>query len=229
MIEKFFVTISDKIFYTFIAENRYKMFIHGLLVSLQLTAMATVIGIFLGLFVAIFRIKRIPILSNIADAYVSVIRGTPVNVQLIITYFIIFKTASTDMAIYIASLAFGFNSGAYVSEIIRSGIQSVDKGQMEAARSLGLSYGKAMRLVIIPQAVKNILPALGNEFIILIKETSIAGYVGLRDLAKAGQNVGSATYDYFTPLLAVAYIYFIVTLLFSKLLTKFERRLKESD
>ena len=188
--------------------------------------MATVIGIFLS-FVAIFRIKRIPVLQHcrrIRKCYKSM----PVNVQLIITYFIIFRTAPTSLAIY-CKFCLGFNSGAYVSEIIRSGIQSVDKGQMEAARSLGLSYGKSMRLVIIPQAVKNILPALGNEFIVLLKETSIAGYVGLRDLARAGQNIGNTTYDFFTPLLAVAYIYFIVTLLFSRLLQIFERRLRASD
>lgn len=224
----FFIELSNKIFTNLISENRYKAILNGLAASLQLTAYAAILGIVLGLFVAIFRIRRIPVFTNIFESYVSVIRGTPANIQLIVIYFVILASSKWD-PILIASIAFGINSGAYVSEIIRGGILSVDKGQMEASRSLGLSYGKSMQLVIIPQAIKNILPALGNEFIILLKETSIAGYIGVSDLARAGMSIRSATYDSSTSLIIIAYIYFILTVMLSKLLKYFEGRMRASD
>lgn len=204
------------------------MLIDGLKTSLILTLIAALIGVALGLILGVFRIRRIPVLSSLAEGLVSIIRGTPANVQLIVIYFVVFASASIDRVL-IASIAFGINSSAYVSEIVRGGILSVDKGQMEASRSLGLSYGKSMRLVIIPQAIKNILPALGNEFIVLLKETSIAGYIGMNDLARAGLNIRAITYDSYTSLFMVAYIYFILTLMLSRLLSIMERWLRSSD
>lgn len=224
----FLINLSDMIYTNFISEDRYMMLVDGLVVSLKLTAIAAIIGVALGLIIGIFRIRKIPIISSLAESYVSIIRGTPANVQLIVIYFVVFASSSLNRII-IASIAFGLNSSAYVSEIVRGGILSIDKGQMEASRSLGLSYGKSMRLVVVPQAIKNILPALGNEFIVLLKETSIAGYIGMNDLARAGLNIRAVTYDSFTSLFMVAYIYFILTLTLSRLLAILERRMRASD
>ena len=156
------------------------------------------------------------------------IRGTPVVVQLLIIYFVIFSDLDVSKVL-VAILAFGINSGAYVAEIIRSGIMSIDRGQMEAGRSLGLSYTKVMVFVILPQAFKNVLPALGNEFIVLLKETSVAGYIALQDLTKGGEIIRSQTYDAFMPLIAVAVIYLVVVILFTKLLGGLEKRLKKNE
>lgn len=164
--------------------------------------------------------------SSVAAFYVDVIRGTPSVLQLMIVYFAVFHSRLGYIA---AVVSFGINSGAYVSEVIRGGIQAIDKGQSEAGRSLGLSYNDTMRFVVIPQAVKNILPAMGNEFIQLIKETSILGYVGIVDLTKAASYVSSRTYQMFIPLLAAGIVYYLIVKVLSILLGKFERRLKESD
>jgi len=223
-----FQVFSNKIFYNFIKEDRFIFLVRGWIVSIEVTFFAAVLGVVIGLFLAIAKLSGKGIIKTIADWYIEVIRGTPTVVQLTITYFVIF--ASVDMPkVMVASIAFGINSGAYVAEIIRAGIQAVDKGQMEAARSLGLSYPQAMRYVIIPQAIKNILPAIGNEFIVLLKETSVSGYIALDDLTRGGTTIRSLTYDAMTPLLTVAYIYFLMTAFLSALLSKFEGRLRQSD
>ena len=166
-------------------------------------------------------------LNKIVTWYVNIIRGTPVLLQLMIIYYVIFK--SVDISIIIVGvIAFGLNSGAYVSEIIRSGINSIDKGQMEAGLSLGLSYNKTMFYIIMPQAIKNIMPALGNEFITLIKETSTGAYIGIMELTKASDIIASRTYDYFFPLLIIAIIYLLLTLGLTKLVNVLERRLNNA-
>ncbi|MGI6706565.1 MAG: amino acid ABC transporter permease [Clostridia bacterium] len=228
LLNGIFRLFSNKLFYNFIKEDRFIFLVRGWIVSIEVTFFAAVLGVIIGLFIAIAKLSGKGIIKAIADWYIEVIRGTPTVVQLTITYFVIF--ASVDIPkIVVASIAFGINSGAYVAEIIRAGIQAVDKGQMEAARSVGLSYPQAMRYVIIPQAIKNILPAIGNEFIVLLKETSVSGYIALDDLTRGGTTIRSLTYDAMTPLLTVAYIYFLMTASLSALLSKFERRLRQSD
>ena len=216
--------IADSVYKSIVADNRYVFYLTGLGNTLLISLMAVVIGITLGVLIAV--------VVNAAKAnprlYVTVIRGTPVVLQLMIIYYIIFRSVQIPQ-IVVGGLAFGLNSAAYISEIIRSGIESIDRGQMEAARSLGLSRGKAMRLIILPQAVKNILPALGNEFVTLVKETSVAGYIGLRDLTKASDIVASRTYDYFVPLILAACVYLVIVLGLTKLVRMFERRLAQSD
>lgn len=165
--------------------------------------------------------------NKIATLYVNIIRGTPVLLQLMIIYYVIFKSVNINIII-VGILAFGLNSAAYVSEIIRSGLISIDKGQMEAGLSLGLSYGKTMRYIILPQAIKNVLPALGNEFITLLKETSAGAYIGILELTKASDIIASRTYDYFFPLVITALIYLIMTLGLSKLVNTMERRLSNA-
>ena len=173
--------------------------------------------------------KKLKILAKLSKFYVTIIRGTPVLLQLMIMYYVIFRNARNINLIFVGSLTFGINSGAYVSEIIRAGLESIDKGQMEAGRSLGLNYLKTMKLIILPQAIKNILPAIGNEFVTLIKETSVAGYIGIRDLTKASDIIASRTYDYFFPLIIAATIYLILVLGMSKILKIFERKLAKND
>ena len=167
------------------------------------------------------------ILNAICNVYITIISGTPVVIQLMIMYFIVF--ASSRNGIFAAFLSFGLNSGAYVAEIVRSGIMSIDKGQFEASRSLGFNYTKTMTIVILPQAFKNILPALGNEFIVLVKETSVAGYVALQDLTYVGNFIRSRTYEAFFPLITIALIYLIIVLILQFFLKKLERRLRNSD
>lgn len=226
-------TIWDRIYTNLISHDRYQYVINGFGGTLVITVFACLLGVCIGLAIAV--VKVIPKKSGLsrgaeflADCYLTVIRGTPAVVQLMIIYFVIF--ASVDIPkIIVAIVAFGINSGAYVAEIIRSGILAVDRGQMEAGRSLGLNYGMTMRHIILPQALKNILPALGNELITLLKETSVAGFIGYADLAKAGDIIRSQTYDAFTPLLLVAAIYLSVVMLMTWGLRKFERRLRRSD
>ena len=167
------------------------------------------------------------VLDKVCRVYLTVIRGTPVVVQLMIIYFVIF--ASSNNGTLIAALAFGLNSGAYVAEIVRGGIMSIDNGQFEAGRSLGFNYVQTMRFIVIPQAMKNVLPSLANEFIALLKETSVAGYVAEKDLTKAGDIIRSRTYSPFMPLIAVALIYLVLVMFFSWLVGKLERRLRNSD
>ena len=217
--------------FIFLQDNRWKFYINGLGITLIVSLLSVIVGILIGLVVALVRLGaakkgRRTILSTIADIYVDVIRGTPSVLQLMIIYFAVFHSRLGYVA---AVVSFGINSGAYVSEVIRGGILSVDKGQSEAGRSLGLGYKDTMRFIIIPQAVKTILPAMGNEFIQLIKETSILGYVGIMDLTKAASYVSSRTYQMFIPLIAAGIMYYLIVKCLSLLLKRFERRLRESD
>jgi amino ABC transporter, permease protein, 3-TM region, his/glu/gln/arg/opine family len=216
----------------FITDDRWMSLLWGLFVTLKITFYAVILGFVLGFSVAIVRnvyenTKKLKILNFICNVYLTVIRGTPVVVQLLIIYFVIFSSIRIDKSIA-AILAFGINSGAYQAEIFRSGINSIPKGQMEAGRSLGFSYAQTMVNIIMPQAIKNVLPTLGNEFIVLMKETSVAGYIALEDLTKAGDVIRSRTYSAMMPFLAVALLYLIMVMFFTYLLKLFERRLARS-
>ncbi|MBR5916633.1 MAG: amino acid ABC transporter permease [Lachnospiraceae bacterium] len=223
----------EDIYLNFIKDNRWKYIVNGLGVTLRVTLFAVLIGIAIGFVIAIIRSTyektgKLKILNFLANIYLTVIRGTPVVVQLLIIYFVIFASFRVDK-IFVAIVAFGINSGAYVAEIIRSGIMSIDPGQMEAGRSLGFNYIQTMWHIIIPQAFKNVLPALGNEFIVLLKETSVAGYIALEDLTKGADIIRSQTYSPFIPLLSVAVIYLSIVMLLTFLLKKLERRLRSSE
>ncbi|MGC4018340.1 MAG: amino acid ABC transporter permease [Muricomes sp.] len=225
--------LQDKFYTNFIEENRWEYILDGLGVTLQVTFFAVIIGILIGFLIAIVRSThdktgKMKILNGICKVYLTVIRGTPVVVQLLIIYFVIFGSADINKVI-VAIMAFGFNSGAYVAEIFRSGIMSIDSGQFEAGRSLGFNYVQTMIYIIMPQAFKNVLPALGNEFIVLLKETSVSGYIALQDLTKGGDIIRSRTYDAFMPLIAVALIYLIMVMIFTQLVSMLERRLRNSD
>ena len=226
-------SLQDRLYLNFIKYDRWMYIVDGLKVTLLVTFFAVLIGIVIGFLVATVRSTydktgKLKILNILCQIYLTVIRGTPVVVQLLIIYFVIFGNVNIDK-IPVAIMAFGFNSGAYVAEIFRSGIMSIDGGQFEAGRSLGFNYVQTMRYIIMPQAFKNVLPALGNEFIVLLKETSVAGYIALQDLTKAGDIIRSRTYDAFMPLIAVALIYLAMVLIFTKLVNMLERRLRNSD
>lgn len=224
---------QDKFYNNFIKDDRWKYIWDGLGVTLQVTFFAVILGIVIGFLIAIIRSTydktgKMKILNFFCNVYLTLIRGTPVVVQLLIIYFVIF--GSVDISkVFVAVMAFGINSGAYVAEIFRSGIMSIDNGQFEAGRSLGFNYTQTMQYIIMPQAFKNVLPALGNEFIVLLKETSVSGYIALQDLTKGGDIIRSRTYDAFMPLLAVALIYLIMVMIFTKLVNMLERRLRNSD
>lgn len=215
-----------------IPDQRYLAYLDGLKVTILISLLAILLGIAIGIVVAITKVTatnyKMRWLTNICNVYINVIRGTPLMVQLLIIYNLIFTSRNTNELV-VGAVCFGINSGAYVAEIIRAGIESIEKGQMEAGRSLGLNYIQTMRLIILPQAVKNILPALGNEFIVLIKETSVAGMIAVTDLTKAAQYVGSRTWDILPPLVIAAVCYLIMVLGLSKLLSIFERRLSKGD
>ena len=212
----------------FIREDRYKLFLEGIGVTIKISLLAVCLGIIIGFIIAICNLSKFRILRIIGKIYTDVIRGTPSVTQLMIIYFVIFASIDLEKWI-IAAIAFSINSGAYVSEVIRAGILSVDKGQTEAGRSLGLSGRQTMFSIVVPQAMKNIFPALGNEFITLIKETAIVGYVGLMDIQKAGDFVKSATYEPFMPLIATAVIYFVMIKILTLVLGVFEKKLRKSD
>ncbi|MEG2189463.1 MAG: amino acid ABC transporter permease, partial [Christensenella sp.] len=227
-----FDNIGQQIFNTLIVNDRWTMFLDGLLVTLMIAGIAVIMGVAIGSTVAIAKVnalrnKKLKWLSAICDIYLTVIRGTPVLVQLLIMYYIVFAAAPIEMAPYVAALAFGINSGAYVAEIVRSGIMAVPRGQMEAGRSLGLTNGMTMRTIIFPQAIKNILPALGNEFIVLFKETSIVGYVAVMDLTRAAELVRSRTMDAFVPLIFIALVYLGIVMLITWALRKLEKKKKK--
>ncbi len=226
------MTFKEKLIQNFIEEERYKMIFKGLGTTLLITLFAVLLGILLGFLVATIRSTysktgKLFILDRICWIYITVIRGTPMIVQLLIMYYVIF--ASYNSKVVVAILAFGINSGAYVAEIVRSGIMSIDAGQFEAGRSLGFSYASTMIYIIMPQAFKNILPALANEFIVLLKETSVCGYIGLMDLTRAGDIIRSRTYEAFLPLVAVAIIYLVMVAGLSYLVSLWERRLRASE
>ena len=230
------------LYQTFILDDNYQYFIKGLGTTLTVTIFALVLGVILGVIVAVIRSaydqqpekkKGLPlkILNGICKVYLTVIRGTPMMVQLLIMWFMVWARArSTDSnMLRCAILAFGINSGAYVAEIFRSGIMSIDKGQMEAGRSVGLTYAATMRYIIIPQAFKNVLPALGNELITLVKETSVVTVIGLRDLTKGAMIIQSKTYQAMVPYLAIAAIYLVIVMFLTWVMGKMERRLRQSD
>lgn len=223
----------------FVTKNRWKYLVTGIGNTLQMTAIALCIGIVIGVAIAVVRStwekngasmhgasrKVLGFFNAICKIYLTVIRGTPVVVQLMIIYYVIF--ASSNNGVLIGALAFGINSGAYVAEIFRSGIMSIDNGQFEAGRSLGFNYMQTMWHIVTPQAFKNVLPALANEFIVLLKETAVAGYVSVHDLTKGGDIIRGATYVQFLPLLAVALCYLVMVMFFTWLVGKLERRLRD--
>ena len=224
--------ICDSFYKAILVKERYKFILTGIENTLAISLISVIIGVVIGVIVAIINsynkeTKKAKILSKLCKLYVSIIRGTPVLLQLMIIYYVVLKDVKDLNLILVAALAFGINSGAYVAEIIRAGIESIDKGQMEAGRSLGLNYFQTLKLIILPQAIKNILPAIGNEFITLIKETSVAGYIGVMDLTKASDIIASRTYDYFCPLIIAALIYWSIVIVLTKFLNLFERRLNK--
>lgn len=229
-----FDDLANNFYRTFIEKDRYLTFLQGLGNTLLIALFATLIGIIIGMLIAIIKVYhhqtgKWKIANGICTGYTAIIRGTPMVVQLMIMYYLVFMSAPSEMAVPVAILSFGINSGAYVSEIVRGGILAVDRGQMEAGRSLGLTQGQTMKSIVLPQAVKSILPALGNEFITLLKETSIVGYIAVVDLTRAGDIVRSRTFDAFFSLISVAVVYFILVMGISWLLKKAERRLAKSD
>lgn len=237
-----FADLKSEFIENFIVEDRWKFITTGLKNTLIITFFALIIGVILGIIVAIVRssydkthkemkkgIKKalFSLINMICKLYLTVIRGTPIVVQLMIMYYIIFSSSRNSLLV--AIISFGINSGAYVAEIVRSGIMSIDEGQFEAGRSLGFDYKKTMIYIIIPQAFKNILPALANEFIVLLKETSVAGYVTIRDLTMGGDIIRSVTHAPFMPLIVVALIYLILVMFFTWLVGILERRMRKNE
>ena len=217
----------------FIEDDRWKYITDGLFNTLRITFFAVLIGIFLGFLIAVVRstydkTHKLGVLNALCKVYLTVIRGTPVLVQLLIIYFVVFGSVKIDKTL-VAVIAFGINSGAYVAEIFRSGIMSIDNGLFEAGRSLGFNYSQTMFYIVMPQAFKNVLPALGNEFIGLLKETSVAGYIAIQDLTKGADIIRSRTYSAFMPLIAAALIYLVLVMVFTFFVQKLERRLRNSD
>lgn len=236
------LTLKEKFILCFVEKDRWKFIVNGLGVTLEVTFFALLLGLVLGVVVAIIRSTHdqlkedrpagigyilLKIVNAVCQLYLTIIRGTPTLVQLLMMYFVILK--SCDSKVVVAILAFGVNSGAYIAEIFRSGIMSIDKGQMEAGRSLGLDFATTMRKIIMPQAVKNVLPALVNEMITLLKETSICGYIGLNELTRGGDIIRGATFQALLPLLVVGVIYLVIVMIFTRLMSALERRLRESD
>ena len=226
---KWFISVYESFYNSVIFENRYEMILDGLENTIILSFGALLIGITIGFLISIIRYTnnhtgKFKVLNFIGKTYVTIIRGTPSVLQLMIMYYVTFKTSSIN-SIIIGMLAFGINSGAYCSEILRSGFDSVDDGQLEAGLALGLTFSQTLKSIIIPQAIRISLPSLGNEFVTLVKETAIAGYIGIMDLTKASDIIASRTYDYFFPLILIAIIYLIITGLLSKLMKTLERKL----
>lgn len=227
------ISLKERFILNFIVDDRWRYITDGLAVTLEVTIAATVLGIILGFLVAAVRSThdmtgKLGFLNFICKIYLTVIRGTPTVVQLLIIYFVIFGSVNISKII-VAIIAFGVNSGAYVAEIVRGGIMSIDKGQFEAGRSLGFNHSQTMFHIILPQAFKNIFPALGNEFIVLLKETSVSGYIALQDLTKGGDIIRSRTYDAFMPLIAIAIIYLAFVMLLEYFFGILERSMRKSD
>ncbi len=217
----------------FIEDGRYKYILEGLGNTLIISLLAVLLGIAIGFLVAIIRSNHdktghMRVANALCKIYLTIMRGTPTMIQLLIIYYVIFATVNVPK-IVVAFVAFGLNSGAYVAEIVRSGIMAVDEGQFEAGRSLGLNYKQTMSYIVMPQAFKNVLPALGNEFIVLLKETSISGYIGLTDLTHGGDIIRGITYSPLLPLVAVAVIYLILVMGLSYCMGRLERRLRANE
>ena len=241
-MNEWFSDIQAKFILDFVEKQRYIYIIDGLKVTLEVTFLALIMGLVLGAFVAIIRTSHdqlkeeqtkglggflLKVANTICRLYLTIIRGTPTLVQLLLMFFVFLATSNSK--VMVAVITFGINSGAYVAEIFRSGIMSVDQGQMEAGRSLGLGYADTMMQIIMPQAIKNCLPALVNEMITLLKETSICGYIGLNELTRGGDIIRGATFDALLPLLVVAVIYLAIVMFFTWVMSRLERRLRESD
>lgn len=241
-LDSLWAGLVDDFYVCFIEKNRWKYLTTGLWNTLRITFFALVIGIVIGVVISIVRStyaknyqemkpgfgkKMLAVANWFCGVYLTVIRGTPVVVQLMIIYYCVFVSSSNG--VLIGAVSFGINSGAYVAEIFRSGIMSIDNGQFEAGRSLGFNYVQTLRHIVLPQAFKNVLPSLANEFIVLLKETSVAGYVAVRDLTKGGDIITGATYNYFMPLIAVAAIYLILVMFFTRLVNILERRLRTGE
>ncbi len=227
-----YISVLNKFKKAFILQDRWKLYLEGLGNTILIAIVAALIGTVIGVAFAMInylnkKTGKLKILSKIANVYITIIRGTPVVLQLMILYFVVF--ASWDNGIMIGAITFGLNSGAYVAEIARAGFESVDDGQMEAGRSLGMSTWQTMRHIIIPQAVKNCLPPLFNEFITLVKETAIVGYVGIMDLGKVPGLVQSRTFEYLFPLLIAAIFYLVIVMILTKILHIIENKLAKSD
>ena len=225
--------MAEKFYNNFVAEDRWLFLLQGLGNTLLITVFAVMVGVVLGFLIAIIRATHdkngnLKFLNLICKIYLTVIRGTPVLVQILIIYYVIFAAVDINKII-VGVIGFGLNSAAYVAEIVRSGIMSVDAGQFEAGRSLGFNYVSTMRYIVMPQAFKNILPALANEFIVLLNETSISGYIGLMDLTRGGDIIRSVTYDAFMPLIAVALIYLVIVMALTAGVNKLEERLRTSE
>ncbi len=223
----------DEFTLNFIEDDRYRYILEGLGNTLLITLLSAILGIALGFLTAIIRSShdktgRFKAANAVCRVYLTVVRGTPTMIQLLIIYYVVFASVNVSK-ILAAVVAFGINSGAYVAEIVRSGIMSVDEGQFEAGRSLGLNYSTTMRYVIMPQAFKNVLPALGNEFIVLLKETSISGYIGLTDLTHGGDIIRGITFSAFMPLILVALIYLAIVSVLSYGVGRLERRLRANE
>lgn len=232
LIQERFAQIQDKFIAAFITGDRWKLYLDGLGVTLTISLLAAVLGLVIGTVLAFMKLSeqtagKKNVFSVLANIYIDIIRGTPSVLQVMIMYFLIM--VSSKNGILVAVISFGINSGAYVAEIIRAGILAVDKGQTEAGRAVGLSGARTMVYIVLPQAIKNVLPPIGNEFIVLLKETAIVGYVGLTDLTRAANQITSRTYDAFMPLIGAAVIYFIIIKILTILLAKLERRLRQSD
>ena len=231
-MNEWFADVAFKFQVAFVEGDRWKLYLKGLGVTLQISLFAAILGIVIGTVVALMKLSvrkdgRRSVFSVIAQVYIDIIRGTPAVLQLLIMWFIVMENCKNG--ILVAVLTFGINSGAYVAEIMRAGILAVDHGQMEAGRSLGLSKGQTMRYIILPQAIKNVLPPIGNEFIVLLKETAIVGYVSLSDLTRTASQISSRTFEAFMPLIGAAVIYFIIIKILSKLIELLERRLRKGD
>ena len=241
-MQAWFEKLKADFILNFVQGNRWRYLVNGLGTTLLITLLACLLGIAIGVVIAMVRStydktaegarktlgrRLFGIANGFCRVYLTVLRGTPVVVQLMIIYFVIF--ASSDNGTLVAALAFGLNSGAYVAEIVRGGIMSIDNGQFEAGRSLGFNYVQTMRFIVIPQVIKNVLPSLANEFIALLKETSVAGYVAVADLTKGADIIRSRTYSPFLPLIAIALIYLALVMFFTKLVGILERRLRNSD
>lgn len=233
-IQMFFQNLGQRLYDSFIYKDRYMYLVQGLGNTLLITLGAVLIGVILGTLVSLVRIvhsqnpKKLRILNGICGLYLTIFRGTPMVVQLIIMYYIVFGAYRGD-PLLVAVIAFGINSGAYVAEVVRSGIQSVDRGQTEAGRSLGLSNKTTMIKIVFPQAFKNVAPAIFNEFIALLKETSVAGYIGIQDLTKGGDIIRSITYDAYPAMILVAVVYLIMVIGLTSVLSRLERRMRKGD
>lgn len=231
-MQAWFESVAKKFEMAFVTGDRWKLYFGGLGMTLEIAFFAAILGMIIGTIVALMKLStnrkgKKTIWARIANAYIDVIRGTPSVLQLLIMWFIIMKSCKNG--VLVAVLSFGINSGAYVAEIVRAGILAVDKGQNEAGRSLGLSKTQTMIYIILPQAIKNVLPPIGNEFIVLLKETAIVGYVSLTDLTRTASQISSRTYEAFMPLIGAAVIYFVIIKILTVLLDKLERRLRKGD